>query len=898
MIGFCFIFFLLTARDGCHLSGSHTNKKHNVVCTVLRFVVGSKEDKHGHHCQQEKVPPKLYGPPWHGEWQKYIRAPEDKSHILPERIYKVRGNVSTSSSIGSRSVLPGDDFEEVTGQGRGDGILLGMGGSLTVAFKENIGGRICLDIDSIGTGSEKEGVVTVTLGYSESPWYAGPVPDATGDRQDRDLPLRLKLKGGKTGKVCVGKDFVRGSFKYFTISVPVSWAALGEEQSQTRQDRHWLRIKSLWAVLTSYPDQKYGQNYTGYFHSSNDLLNRIWYSGAWTLQLSTIDPKQGSSLIDYNRQIDHNNSPQGSWYSNFTISNGTSVTTDGAKRDRMVWPGDMFIAIPGIAVSTNDMPSVRNALDVLYNFQYEDGSLPYAGPPMGYHREFSDTYHLHTLLGTYNYVLYSGDLKYLRSKWNAYQRALSVSIAKVDSMGLLHVSSVADWLRPGLTGHNVEASAILYTTLSKSIVLANWLSDEETDIYAIRRNEILIDSWRKVQKDIEKGLARLYCPSTGLFSDNIGQRSCKGAYHVDPQDGNSWVLISGLDLSESNLPFTDPKSEDRESNPLPEGVPSAQNISDNLVKRWTKFGAPAPEFPNVISPFASGFELLAHAASGNISAAVELMLLEWGYLLDGPGFTNSTLAEGFRVDGHMQYPAYPSAARNSHAHGWSSGPTSVLINSVVGIQVTKYGGSELVVNPRLPGWLSFVRGGFELADGWVEILVWRIKEWVPSLDNGTGIIVTVTIPKQTVNGVAQFGGLFKDLWEDEMRKGHRVVPYPCGEEGFAKGYDRLRLGIISEFEVPGSVGRKSYWLRWARVESQNFVLKFDEDYVPLEMDTSRPPGVVDWDVMEENFRGPVYQGWRVDHLKTAAEREEEEEDLFARAMESGMGMDGDFEYLD
>ncbi|KAM7201449.1 Six-hairpin glycosidase-like protein [Rhypophila sp. PSN 637] len=840
---------------------------------------------------------KLYGPPWHGEWQKYIKAPEDKSHILPERIYKVRGNVSTSSSsssMGSRSVLPGNDFEEVTGQGRGDGILLGMGGSLTVAFKENIGGRICLDIDSIGTGSEKEGVVTVTLGYSESPWYAGPVPDATGDRQDRDLPLRLKLKGGKTGKVCVGKDFIRGSFKYFTISVPVPWA-LGEK-SQTREDRHWLRIKSLWAVLTSYPDEKHGRNYTGYFHSSNDLLNRIWYSGAWTLQLSTIDPKEGSSLIDYNRQIDHNNSPQGSWYSNFTISNGTSVTTDGAKRDRMVWPGDMFIAIPGIAVSTKDMLSVRNALDVLYNFQYEDGSLPYAGPPMGHHHEFSDTYHLHTLLGTYNYVLYSGDLAYLRSKWNAYQRALNVSIAKVDSMGLLHVSSVSDWLRPGLTGHNLEASAILYTTLSKSIVLAKWLSsidaEDETDMFAMFRNQDLIYSWKETQKRIEKGLARLYCPSTGLFSDNIGQRSCKGRYHVDPQDGNSWVLISGLDLSESNLPFTDPKSEERELSPLPEGVPSKLNISDNLIKRWTKFGAPAPEFPNVISPFASGFELLAHAASGNISAAVELMLLEWGYLLDGPGFTNSTLAEGFRVDGHMQYPAYPSAARNSHAHGWSSGPTSVLINSVVGIQVTKYGGLELVVNPRLPGWLSFVRGGFELSSGWVEILVWRVKEWGQKMKktDGTGIIITVTIPKQTVNGLIQFGGLFKDLWEDEMRKGHRVVPYSWGEEAFAKGFDQLRLGIMSEFGT-GEFLKGEY-------KSQNFVLKFDEDYVPLEMDDTRPPGVVDWDVMEENFRGPVYEGWGFDRLKTAAEREEEEENLFARAMESGMGMDGGFEYLD
>ncbi|KAM7199212.1 Six-hairpin glycosidase-like protein [Naviculisporaceae sp. PSN 640] len=880
------------------------------------------------------LPPGL-GPPWHGEWQRYIRAPEDKSHILPERIYKVRGNVSTSGSA-SGSVVPGMEFGDVTGQGQGDGILLGMGGSLTVAFKENIGGRVCLDIDSIGMGSEKEGVVLVTLAYSESPWYAGPVPDATTDRQERDLPLRLKLKGKKNGKVCVGKDFVRGSFKYFTISVPVPWA-LEEEENVSRGDeddvdggkkkkkkkwvdRHWLRIKALWVVSTAYPAMKDGRNYTGYFHSSSDLLNRIWYAGAWTLQLSTIDPQEGSALIDYNRLVDHNRSPIGSWYSNFTISNGTSVTTDGAKRDRVVWPGDMLIAVPGIAMSTDDMLSVRNALDVLYDHQYGDGSLPYAGPPMGYHNEFSDTYHMHTLLGTYNYVLYTGDLDYLRSRWEAYLRAVAVSISKVDSMGLLHVSSVADWLRPGMTGHNLEASAILYTVLEKSVTLASWLSEEDNSTSSRHLN--LISSWKATQKTIESGLARLYCPTTGLFSDNIGARSCKGPYHIDPQDGNSWVLISKLNLSESNLPYKHPKSSKRLLDPLPHGIPSAQNISTNLRNRWTKFGAPAVEFPNVISPFASGFELLAHCATGNITAAVELILLEWGYLLDGPGFTNSTLAEGFRVDGHMQYPAYPSAARNSHAHGWSSGPTSVLMREVVGIEIAKYGGLVVRFHPRLPGWLGFVRGGFEWAGGWAEVLAWRVREWIIDGEEG-GVVVKIAISESSRAGVVSLGGLLEDLWEEEMRKSGgktEVAPDATGAGEVVPVEWNIDLGLVlpkeeNEDKTQGGKNDKE------NEESDSVLLKFDEDFVPLEMDTTRPAGIVDWDVMEENFRTPVYEGWSVDRLKKEAEdwekkilgnghghgqdwtddymyggdhdRESESvRDILEEQMEKGMGMDG------
>jgi hypothetical protein len=33
---------------------------------------------------------------------------------------------------------------------------------------------------------------------------------------------------------------------------------------------------------------------------------------------------------------------------NYTIANGSSTITDGAKRDRLVWPGDMSIALETI----------------------------------------------------------------------------------------------------------------------------------------------------------------------------------------------------------------------------------------------------------------------------------------------------------------------------------------------------------------------------------------------------------------------------------------------------------------------------------------------------------------------------------------------------------------------
>ncbi|KAK0670802.1 family 78 putative glycoside hydrolase [Cercophora samala] len=771
---------------------------------------------------------------WKGDWERYIRAPEDKRRIVPREIWKTEGDVEVEIKGGRETVV----------------VRIGEGGWVTWGFGENISGRVCLVVEAVGGGLEE-----VSLGYSESVVFAGPVPDATTDRRMRDLPLLMGVPAGKGEVVCVGGEFVRGAFGYFTVYVPEGddddddggrgwfqevWTrgqkvlGLGGKKEKKKKQ---ITISDVWVNCTSFPSQ--GNNgkeaYTGYFSSSSDLLNRIWYAGAYTLQLGTIDPREGGALIDYNRIVDHNKSPTGSWYSNFTISDGESVTTDGAKRDRMVWPGDMFIAIPSIAVSTGDYVSIKNALGVIFKNQYFDGRLPYAGPPMGVtdNREFSDTYHLHSLLGVYGYVLWSGDLGYLREIWGQYLFALHHSISIVDDMGLVHVTSTADWLRPGMTGHNLEASALLYTVLSRSGTLAGWLGYDVPPL------------WGVTQKRLETGFSRLYCPELGLFSDNIGQRSCypeEGQrYHpILPQDGNSWLLISGADLTPSGHPFKSPKSRFRAPSPLPNGPPTRWQISEGLRKRWVKHGAPCPEFPNTISPFASGFELLGHVYSGEIDTAVELMLLEWGHLVNGDGFNNgSTLAEGFRIDGDIQYPAYPSRARNSLAHGWASGPTWVLTEWVLGIEIKTPGGGEWEVKGTLTKWLGWVRGGVTLGNGGrVEVKVWRV---VSKSENEKGVVWEVKADGDTKGAVMGM----------EIKGGERVVVLVReGEQG-----ERIDL---REVKVVGKENEE--WYRNTVVGYGEDEWVFDEEWKEPVME-KREQGVVDWEVMEENFRTEVWEGW-------------------------------------
>lgn len=169
--------------------------------------------------------------------------------------------------------------------------------------------------------------------------------------------------------------------------------------------------------------------------------------------MDTIDPTTGNALVG------GGGSGNGTvpWFNNATISNGTSVLTDGAKRARLVWPGDMAITVPVVAVSTRDLVSLRTAFDSLMVLQAPDGRLPYAGTP--FHQRtniFSATYHLYSLIGIANYYHFSGDLAYVQKYWDQFKLAIQFSLTSVDSTGLMNVTASADWLRFGMGGHNIE----------------------------------------------------------------------------------------------------------------------------------------------------------------------------------------------------------------------------------------------------------------------------------------------------------------------------------------------------------------------------------------------------------------------------------------------------------
>jgi len=140
-----------------------------------------------------------------------------------------------------------------------------------------------------------------------------------------------------------------------------------------------------------------------------------------------------------------------------------------------------------------------------------------------------------------------------------------------------------------------------------------------------------------------------------------------------------------------------------------------QNISTKLLDNWIDIGAVSPELPDNISPFISSFEIQAHFTAGRADRALDLIRRSWGWYLNNPNGTESTLIEGYLFNqsfgyrGDRGYDFLTSYV--SHSHGWSSGPTSALTEFVLGISVTSPLGKTWKIAPQF-GNLTSVEGGF------------------------------------------------------------------------------------------------------------------------------------------------------------------------------------------
>ena len=564
-------------------------------------------------------------------WQAYNLAPSSRT-VNPVAVYTSTGLVNNPANVLSGQVTT----------------LSGQGSSVTLDFGKEVGGIVTLTFTGASSANESVG-----LAFTESSDYVGPNSDGSnsGINSGASGPTdgAIFASVGSTGAsvYTMPLNKLRGGFRYLTLflnssgSVQLSGVKLAFSPAPTMQDP------------SAYPN---------YFYSNDTLLNQLWYAGAYTAQTNTIVPTTGRVY------------PLATgWDNSATISGGTTVLTDGAKRDRAVWPGDVGISGATTYVSTNDTTSLRNVLQRMYDSQNSSsGELPYAGPPFNF--AGSDTYHLWSLIGTYNYYLYSGDQTWLGNIWARYRLGMQFSLNKVNGAhGLMNVTGTADWARNGQGGENIAANAMLYHALVTGVTLANAAGDTASAALYSQRAATL-------KANIN---AALWDTTMGAYRDNPGST-------LYPQDGNS--LAVWFDVVDSQ--------------------DHAAQVASYLKSNWNAYGSRTPEWNGNISPFAGSMELMAQAKALRDTDLLALIRREWGYMFNSPRGTK-TFWEGYGADGSAN--GY-SPWFMSYSHGWSSGPTSALTFYVLGITPLTAKGATYSVIPH-PGDLTHVEGQLTVDNG-------------------------------------------------------------------------------------------------------------------------------------------------------------------------------------
>ena len=558
--------------------------------------------------------------------------------------------------------------------------LTGKGDSIMFDWGQETGGFTILAFGDVSDAAQ-----SVSLAYSESSNYS-----VNGDHSNGGSGPDGLISSGPiapNASYTPPVAHMRGGFRYLNLRLETDG---------------WVDVQLPSVHFTAAPNMADPSAWSNHFFSSDDLLNRIWYGCGYTTQMCSIDPQHGRQWP----------APSSGWNNSAVCGVGNSVLVDGAKRDRVIWPGDMGVSSLTAIATTGDLVASQNALATLYQHQLHNGMLPYAGPPVSFYGN-SDTYHMWALIGTYNIAKHDQSSPinaWLKSIWAGFQSGVQASVSKVNqSSGLMNVTAKADWARGPRARRrelNCPANMLLYKVLTAAAELSVMIG-----------NSTAASTYTGMATKLRSNIQRhLWDPNMGAFFDNTAR-----PHQLYPQDGNSLAVWFNV---------TDTQQ--------------AASVSEYLQSNWGSYGASTPEWGNNIGTFPGSMEVHAHMAAGRAERAHALMRLQWGYMLNKPEGTRSTFWEGYNQDGSFAY----QGIYMSNAHGWATGPAAALTFNTLGVRPASpsASGPAYVVAPQFGGLkrcsgklafdaTSFVQVEWAVDDQHVVVIVNS-----SSMDNRTGLV--------------------------------------------------------------------------------------------------------------------------------------------------------------
>ncbi|KAH7336168.1 Six-hairpin glycosidase-like protein [Rhexocercosporidium sp. MPI-PUGE-AT-0058] len=388
-------------------------------------------------------------------------------------------------------------------------------------------------------------------------------------------------------------------------------------------------------------------------------------------------------------------------------------------------------------------PSYFYCNDELLNRLCEKGQFPWCGPPICHDSKsdlaksaewpyLSDSYHLWTILVSRHFYHLTGDFDWLKGKWNRMILGMELAVSRFRAEEGLYYC------------YNLSANILFHETLVNMAPLAALLDHSDT-----------ARDWLALARTLRHNLEKFWDPAEGLYFDNLD------APDLHPQDGNSLACWFGIaDLGRTAI------------------------ITTNLRKRWGPYGPVNPECSGPVSPFISGFELQALMRADKMSDALQMIRSAWGWMINNPASTRSTILEAWGGDGQLTYPFYKDKPSYiSHCHPFSTGPVLVMTFELLGLNITEAGGISWEFKPT-PGDLEHCEGGFtgvygKYSAGWKKerkngSIVFT--SWVQAPENTMG---RVRAPKGvgqavSVNGLPTKCSVSDGcLWVDGVKGGER-----------------------------------------------------------------------------------------------------------------------------
>lgn len=325
-------------------------------------------------------------------WERYVLTPRQRT-IAPAGVVRVdgRGGVVTSPA---GSLRPGGSALVLTKRHAGDDPRV------ILDFGREVGGF--LQVDFAGAGPDTLFAFSESLGamgdWGDSFGASSTEALADAGKPQRDRRYESPHEHAPDAAGTWRDPVIRGGFRYLMIRL----APEAPAGASVSIDAVRLRYSPLPGVRLD-P----GDLYAGRFLSSDDGLNRIWYAGANTLATNIIDPAQGQENGRY------------------TVGIGDRVIVDGAKRDRLVWNGDLSVSDRLDYLTFHDLDAVRNSLRTIAAHQRDDGYLT-ACSPVGPAASFCQSlleYTLWWIWDLQDYYLYTGDGAFLDEMWPVAVRA-------------------------------------------------------------------------------------------------------------------------------------------------------------------------------------------------------------------------------------------------------------------------------------------------------------------------------------------------------------------------------------------------------------------------------------------------------------------------------------------